>query len=117
MSRVRFAIAFQLAPISKIMPGRTGTYHPHFYLLLTVRAEYFEPGSPLYISQAERRRMWEQCLPAIGHRIVDIRAAENSDEVAKYVTKPGAYLKLDGDEGGGARSGSRPFTMHSAGGG
>jgi len=29
-------------------------------------------------------------------RIVDIRFTENSGEVAKYVTKPGAYLKLDG---------------------
>jgi len=29
-------------------------------------------------------------------RIVDIRVTENSGEVAKYVTKPGAYLKLDG---------------------
>jgi hypothetical protein len=40
--------------------------------------------------------MWEQCLRAAGRRIVDIRVTENSGEVAKYVTKPGAYLKLDG---------------------
>ena len=31
-----------------------------------------------------------------GRRIVDIRLAENPDEVAKYVTKPGAYLKFHG---------------------
>jgi hypothetical protein len=32
-----------------------------------------------------------------GRRIVNTRVIENLGEVAKYVTKPGAYLKLDGD--------------------
>jgi hypothetical protein len=43
--------------------------------------------------------MWEQCLRAADRRIVDIRVTENSGEVAKYVTKPSAYLKLDGAGG------------------
>jgi plasmid rolling circle replication initiator protein Rep len=81
----------------EVTPGRNGTYHPHFHVLLIVPTKYFEPSSPLYISQAEWRVMWEQCLRADGRRIVDIRATENPGEVAKYVTKPGAYLKLDGD--------------------
>src|SRR5215472_11691833 len=71
-------------------------YHPHFHVRLIVPAEYFEPGSLLYVGQAEWRLMWEQCLSAAGRRIVDMRVTENSGEVAKYVTKPGAYLKLDG---------------------
>jgi hypothetical protein len=65
--------------------------------LLILPAKYFDPGSPFYIGQAEWRVMWEQCLRADGGRIVDIRVTENLGEVAKYVTKPAAYLKLDGD--------------------
>jgi hypothetical protein len=30
-------------------PSRTGTYHPHFHVLLIVPAKYFDPGSPFYI--------------------------------------------------------------------
>jgi hypothetical protein len=37
-------------------------------------------------------------LRATGPRIVDIRVTENPGEVDKHVTKPGAYLSLDGDE-------------------
>ena len=66
-------------------------------LLLIVRAESFEASSPLYIERGEWRIMWEQCLRAEGRRIVDIRLAENPAEVAKYVTKPSAYLKFHGD--------------------
>jgi Replication protein len=41
--------------------------------------------------------MWEQCLRADGRQTIDIRLAENPGEVAKYVTKPSAHLKFDGD--------------------
>jgi hypothetical protein len=39
----------------------------------------------------------EAMLGADGGRIVDIRVTKNPAEVAKYATKPGAYLKLDED--------------------
>jgi hypothetical protein len=57
--------------------------------------------------------MWEQCLRAAGRRIVDIRVTENSGEVAKYVTKPGAYLKLD-DAGAWWCDPERLETLHYA---
>jgi Replication protein len=53
-----------------VTPGRTGTYHPHFQVLLIVPAEYFESGALLYIGRAEWRVMREQCLRADGRRIV-----------------------------------------------
>ena len=80
----------------EVTPGRTGTYHPHFHVLLMVSAKYFEPGSLSYIAQAEWHVVWEQCLRADGGRIVDTRLTENPGEVAKYVTRPGAYLKFAG---------------------
>jgi plasmid rolling circle replication initiator protein Rep len=77
----------------EVSPGRTGAYHPHFHVLLIVPAKYFEADSLLCIGPAEWRVMWEQCLRADGRGMVDIRVTENAGEVAKYVTKPGAYLK------------------------
>jgi hypothetical protein len=60
--------------------------------------------------------MWEQCLRADGRQTVDIRLAENPGEVAKYVTKPSAHLKFDGD-GVAIPSGLKPFTTRSIAGG
>ena len=88
-------------------------YHPHFHVLLIVPAEYFEPGCLLCIGQPEWRLMWEQWLRADGRRIVDIRVTENSGEVTKYVTKPGAYLKLD-DAGAWWCDPERLETLHYA---
>lgn len=82
----------------EISPGRNGTYHPHFHVLLVVPAEYFDPNSPLYILQDEWRRMWQEALRTTERRIVDVRVKEDPGEVAKYVTKPGAYLRLEGDD-------------------
>jgi hypothetical protein len=42
--------------------------------------------------------MWRKALGADGRRIIDIRATENPGEVAKYVTKPGGYLELTGEQ-------------------
>jgi hypothetical protein len=39
--------------------------------------------------------MWEKAAQASSRRVVDIRVTDNAGEVAKYITKPGAYLKLD----------------------
>jgi hypothetical protein len=81
----------------QVTQGRTGAYHSHFHVLLIVPAKYFVPSSSLYIAQAKRRVMWELCPWRDDRRIVDVRVTENPGEVAKYVTKPGAYLKLAGD--------------------
>jgi hypothetical protein len=42
--------------------------------------------------------MWKEALGTDDHRIVDIRVNDNPGEIAKYVSKPGAYLSIDGDE-------------------
>jgi hypothetical protein len=97
----------------EVSPGRGGTYHGHFHVLLVVPAEYFDPGSSLYISHDEWRQMGERSLRAAGRRIVDIRVTENATEVAKYVTKPGAYLKLK-DDGAWWCDPARLETLHYA---
>jgi hypothetical protein len=66
--------------------------------LLVVPGAYLDPHSPLYVTQEEWAAMWRKALGADGKRIIDIRVTENPGEVAKYVTKPGAYLSLDADE-------------------
>src|SRR5215469_17208782 len=77
---------------------RPGEFHPHFHVLLVVPGAYLEPHSPLYITQEEWAAMWRKALGADGKRIVDIRVTENCGEVAKYVTKPGGYLELTGEQ-------------------
>ena len=42
--------------------------------------------------------MWGKALGADGKRIIDIRVTENHGEVTKYVTKPGGYLELTGEQ-------------------
>jgi hypothetical protein len=66
--------------------------------LLVVPGAYPEPHSPLYITQEEWAAMWPRALGADGKRIIDIRVTENYGEVAKYVTKPGGYLELTGEQ-------------------
>jgi Replication protein len=78
--------------------SRPGEFHPHFHVLLVVPGAYLEPHSPLYITQAEWAVMWRKALGADGKRIIDIRVTENHGEVAKYVTKPGGYLELTGEQ-------------------
>jgi hypothetical protein len=73
----------------------------------------FCAGSPFYVEQAEWRVIWEQCLRPDGQPIVDIRVTENPGEVAKYVTKLGAYLKLD-DAWCAIRSGIKRCNSRSA---
>ena len=41
--------------------------------------------------------MSEKAVQASSRRVVDIRVTDNAGEVAKYITKPGAYLNLDGN--------------------
>jgi len=41
--------------------------------------------------------MWEKAVQASSRRVVGIRVTDNAGEVAKYITKPGAYLNLDGN--------------------
>jgi Replication protein len=77
---------------------RRGDFHPHFHVLLVVPGAYLEPQSPLYITQEESGAMWRKALGADGKRIIDIRMTENHGEVAKYVTKPGGYLELTGEQ-------------------
>ena len=43
-------------------------------------------------------RKWQAALRTSDRRIVDVRVKEDPGNVAKYVTKSGAYLRLDGDE-------------------
>jgi plasmid rolling circle replication initiator protein Rep len=82
----------------EVSAGRDGvTLHPHFHVLLVIDEPYFDAQSRLYIAHAEWCAMWERALRATSPRVVDIRVTDNPGEVAKYVTKPGAYLKLDGD--------------------
>jgi hypothetical protein len=42
--------------------------------------------------------MWRKALGDDGKRIIDIRVRENHGEAAKYVTKPGGYLELTGEQ-------------------
>jgi hypothetical protein len=83
----------------EIAPGRKGKkrWHPHIHVLLVVSEEYFDPKSDLYIPHAEWRAMWERAVQSQDRRIVDIRIRNDPGEVAKYVTKPGAYLKINGN--------------------
>jgi replication protein len=66
--------------------------------LLVVPAAYLEADSPLYITQEEWAAMWRKALGADGRRIIDIQVTENHGEVTKYVTKPGGYLELTGEQ-------------------
>jgi hypothetical protein len=66
--------------------------------VLLVIDESFDALSRLYIPHGEWCAMWQRALRPTGRRVVDIRVTENPGEVAKYVTKPGAYLSLEGDE-------------------
>jgi hypothetical protein len=45
-----------------------------------------------------RAAMWRKALGADGKRIIDTRMTENHGEVPKYVTKPGGYLELTGEQ-------------------
>jgi plasmid rolling circle replication initiator protein Rep len=95
--RVQAAVKHSFRALEVTCP-RPGEFHPHFHVLLAVPGAYLEPHSPLYITQVERAAMWRKALCADGKRIIDIRVTENHGEVAKYVTKPGGYLELTGEQ-------------------
>lgn len=76
----------------------TGEAHPHFHVLLAVKASYFTHG---YIKQATWVSHWQECLDTIENRIVDVRTCKPNSkykhdplgvassilEVAKYCVK------------------------------
>jgi len=95
--RVQAAVRHSFRALEVTCP-RPGEFHPHFHVLLVVPGAYLEPHSPLYITQEEWAAMWRKALGADGKRIIDIRVTENHGEVAKYVTKPGGYLELTGEQ-------------------
>jgi hypothetical protein len=72
--------------------------HPHYHILLLVPPVYFDPDHDLYIEWSEWKALWRRALNADADRIIDIRATDNPNEVAKYVAKPSAYVALTGEE-------------------
>jgi hypothetical protein len=95
--RVLAAVKHSFRALEVTCP-RPGEFHPHFHVLLVVPAAYLEADSPLYIAQEDWAGMWRRALGVESKRIIDIRVTENPGEVAKYVTKPGGYLELTGDQ-------------------
>src|SRR5262252_348207 len=95
--RVQAAVRHSFRALEVTCP-RPGQFHPHFHVLLVVPAAYLESDSPLYITHAEWAGLWRAALGADGHRVVDIRVTEKPGEVVKYVTKPGGYLELTGEQ-------------------
>lgn len=67
-----------------------GTAHPHFHVLLMVKAGYFKGKG--YIKQAEWSTIWQQCLRVEYKPVVDVRVVKDLDgsvkEVLKYSVKP-----------------------------
>jgi hypothetical protein len=54
----------------EVTRGKDDTAHPHFHCLLMVNETYFSRG---YISQANWRKMWQECLKIDYDPYVDIR--------------------------------------------
>ena len=75
--------------------------HPHFHVILMVKASYFTHG---YIKQAQWSEIWRDCLKADYMPMVDVRAvkARKGDDIAiqsaiaetlKYSTKPSDMIQ------------------------
>mgnify|MGYP002133568833 CR=1 FL=1 len=84
---------------TEVTRGEDGSAHPHFHVLMPVKASYFSTG---YIKQAEWAELWRECLRADYTPVVDIRTVKKAkdtaegiealraaiQEVLKYTTKP-----------------------------
>lgn len=84
---------------TEVTRGEDGSAHPHFHVLMAVKASYFSTG---YIKQAEWAELWRECLRADYTPVVDIRTVKKAkdtsegvealraaiQEVLKYTTKP-----------------------------
>ena len=69
--------------------------HPHFHVLLVVPAQYFQIGSPLYISQKEWKALWRKAMKLDYNPSVDIRAIKpkegSGDALASVVAETCKY--------------------------
>ena len=83
--------------------GTREDYHPHFHVLIMVPGSYFQRNRDLYIDRDEWLRMWQEATGLTEITQVDIRRVKKlrkgtaiesvAAEVAKYVTKPGDYVR------------------------
>jgi plasmid rolling circle replication initiator protein Rep len=69
---------------------KDGTAHPHFHVLLFVKAGYFKGKG--YIKKDEWSTIWQQCLRVYYRPVVDVRVVKDLGgsvkEVLKYSVKP-----------------------------
>ncbi|NEQ78473.1 MAG: protein rep [Okeania sp. SIO2C9] len=76
----------------EVTKGRRGDAHPHFHVLLGVKASYFGRN---YLSQKKWVEFWQKSLRCDYKPILDVQALKSKDslvglvaEVIKYQTKP-----------------------------
>lgn len=76
----------------EVTKGRRGDAHPHFHVLLGVKASYFGKH---YLSQKKWCELWQGSLRCDYQPILDVQALKSKDslvglvaEVIKYQTKP-----------------------------
>ena len=85
----------------------SGTFHPHYHVLLMVPANYFQKKYDLYIDRDDWLKYWQEAMRDESISQVDIRKIKKKGkknqsveslvgEVAKYATKPGSYISKDG---------------------
>jgi len=85
----------------------SGTFHPHYHVLLMVPANYFQKKYDLYIDRDDWLKYWQEAMRDESISQVDIRKIKKKGnknqsveslvgEVAKYATKPGSYISRDG---------------------
>lgn len=80
----------------------SGTFHPHFHVVLAVNKSYFD-DKRLYISHDKWVDMWRSCLSVDYEPVVDVRRFRKSKcgvgkevaEVAKYAVKPSDLFLKD----------------------
>ncbi|NEO24880.1 protein rep [Moorena sp. SIO4A5] len=86
----------------EVTRGRRGDAHPHFHILLGVKASYFGRN---YLSQKKWCEMWQKSLRCDYQPILDVQALKSKDsligliaEVVKYQTKPSTFTHLQGEQ-------------------
>lgn len=67
-----------------------GLYHPHFHVLLMVKAEFFTRG---YIKQSEWTGIWRDCLKVDYDPVVDIRTIKPNQKLTNGEIKTAAEQK------------------------
>lgn len=83
---------------------KTGTYHPHYHVIIAVKPDYF--SGTAYINHTEWLDLWRKSMRDYSITQVDVRLARNKKtgktsgqdlvtavaEIAKYAVKSGDYI-------------------------